>query len=392
MNADMKIHQCPICSSTALQPFFKLENVPVFCNVLYEHQAEAKSCTRGDIHLAYCPICGFITNTTFDQNLISYTPVYENSLHFSTVFQNYADTLVDDLIHRYDLHSKTIIEIGAGQGDFLVQLCRTGNNHGIGFDPAYTRNTVPDAENGYVLFVRDTYSERYSHYKADLFCCRHVLEHIDEPRQLISAIKESADPDTALYFEVPNSAYTISKRAVWDIIYEHCSYFTSDSLQYVFTANGFRVQEIKNGFEDQYLSLYAVADRPSDHVPEASEKEPFYADLLSFQEQSNQLINSWNQQLQTLHHQRSRVVFWGAGSKGTMFLNSVKQAETISFVVDINPRKQNHFIPGTGQRIIAPEELRKFQPDVIILANPVYLQEVQDKLEHLQLYPQVKTL
>ena len=41
-----------------------------------------------------------------------------------------------DLIRRYDLRGKEVIEIGCGKGEFLSLLCEVGDNRGVGFDPA----------------------------------------------------------------------------------------------------------------------------------------------------------------------------------------------------------------------------------------------------------------
>jgi hypothetical protein len=51
--------------------------------------------------------------------------------------------------------------------------------------------------------------------------------------------------------------------------------------------------------------------------------------------------------------------------------------------VDINPGKQGMHVPCTGQKIVPPEFLQKYQPDLIIVMNPIYKQEIQkftDKL------------
>lgn len=385
--------RCPICSSSELHAFFKVRNVPVHCNSLWHDRTAAQACARGDIQLAICASCGFMTNVCFDEELTSYSQHYDNSLFFSSFYRDYAEQSAAELISRYGLYQKTIIDIGAGQGDFILLLCRTGQNWGIGFDPALDQVRLADGLNEHVLFIRDNYSERYSHCKADLFCCRHVLEHIQYPRQLLSAIRHSADgnEEAALFFQVPNSHYTLSRCAIWDIIYEHCSYYTPSSMFYTFTAGGFLVQEIVEEFGGQYLSLYGLsADDPSTNEPSSSQAWP---DLLSdFQNKADALIDQWNARLQEMKKESSTVVLWGAGSKGVSFLNMVEMANSISAIVDLNPRKQGHFIPGAGHAIISLNELARIDPDVVIVANPVYLNEVRQLLRQLHLDAEVMSL
>jgi len=78
------------------------------------------------------------------------------------------------------------------------------------------------------------------------------------------------------------------------------------------------------------------------------------------------------------------AVVWGAGSKGVSFLNALKDLQ-IEYVVDINPRKQGMYIPGTGQQIVRPEFLRDYQPDVIVVMNPVYRREIRKLTKKLGL-------
>ncbi|RMH01015.1 MAG: methyltransferase, partial [Chloroflexi bacterium] len=117
---------CPVCGRGMLQVFARLEGVPVFCNVLWSSPEAARTAPRGDITLGFCGVCGHVANTSFEVERMAYTAVYENSLHFSPRFQQYAVELAERLISRYGLRGKQIVEIGAGQGDFLRLLCELG--------------------------------------------------------------------------------------------------------------------------------------------------------------------------------------------------------------------------------------------------------------------------
>ncbi len=51
--------------------------------------------------------------------------------------------------------------------------------------------------------------------------------------------------------------------------------------------------------------------------------------------------------------------------------------EQVAHAVDINPRKQGMFVTGTGQEIVAPEDLMDIQPDVVMVMNPIYIDEIR---------------
>jgi len=61
----------------------------------------------------------------------------------------------------------------------------------------------------------------------------------------------------------------------------------------------------------------------------------------------------------------------------------------IEYVIDINTRKHGKFIPGTGQKIVPPEFLREYRPDVAIVMNPIYKNEIQQTLDQLGLSTQL---
>ena len=90
--------------------------------------------------------------------------------------------------------------------------------------------------------------------------------------------------------------------------------------------------------------------------------------------------------LKKLLDEGKRIVAWGAGARGVTFLNIFKDTR-IKYVVDINPHKQNMYVPGTGQKIVSPDFLKNYKPDYVILANPSYKQEIAGMLADLGLNP-----
>jgi len=380
---------CPVCATKHWKVFFEMLDVPVHCNLLWPSRDAARHCPKGDIKLAFCPVCGFITNLAFDPTRLEYTQAYDNSLYFSPRFQDYARSQAARLIECYDLYNKDIIEIGCGQGDFLFLLCELGNNRGVGFDPTYVKREKHSNAKDRVKFIRDFYSDRYKNYKADLIVCRHVLEHIQDPKDFLNTIRRAIDNqlDTYVFFEVPNALHTFHKLFVWDIIYEHCSYFTSISLSRTFSSCGFQVREVTEEYEGQYLCIDAV---PSKQSALDSGQEQHYEvnqiarDIESFASTHRKRVEKCTHKIEQIEGRGKRAVIWGAGSKGVTFLNVFKNSQ-IEYAVDINSRKQGMYIPGTGQEIVPPEFLQDYQPDVIIVMNPIYKNEIQELTNRLGL-------
>ena len=159
-NAFPKKNACPICGDLGIVDILKISNVPIHCNVLCSGREDALSVPNGDIDLGFCNCCGHVFNQTFDSDKIDYGQRYENSLHYSPHFQKYARSIAEKLVKTYDLHGKSIIEIGCGKGDFLDMLCGLGDNHGIGFDPSFAYDRKGSKVSDRITFIQDFYSKR----------------------------------------------------------------------------------------------------------------------------------------------------------------------------------------------------------------------------------------
>jgi SAM-dependent methyltransferase len=321
---------------------------------------------------------------------MQYSDSYENSLHFSQRFQKWAEQTADRLVQQYQLHNKDIIEIGCGQGDFLEILQRLGNNRVTGFDPSYNPNKTDTKPKSSINIIPEIYSETFDSHPADFICCRHVLEHIEKPLQFLKIIRKTIDnkKDCVVYFEVPNALFNLERSGLWDIIYEHCSYFTSESLANLFLQAGFEPIEIDERYEGQFLTIEARPGHDNSN-PKINPQwvVPNIQQLINnFQNVHRQKVDSWQNTLSELANKNERIVLWGAGSKGVTFANTLNISyKHIEHFVDLNPRKLGKFVPGTAQDIVSPDFLKEYSPQTIIIINPIYRNEIQENVKELGL-------
>lgn len=387
---NIKRQKCPVCRNSEMMVFFQAESLPVFCNVLWDSRTKAMAAPLARIHLAYCHGCGLIYNVAFDPTLMQYSAAYENSLHFSQHFRQWALDTAGRLVRQYQLYDKDIIEIGCGQGDFLAILQHLGNNRVLGFDPSYNSNKkTAGFEKPAITVIPRIYSETFSSYPADFICCRHVLEHIDRPLEFLKTIRSTiAQQDCVLYFEVPNALYSLEHMGLWDIIYEHCSYFTSESLANLFLSAGFEPIVLAERYNGQFLTIEA---RPGhDNVDTILDREPVVSNIRhlidKFQNVYTEKVNSWQSTLSDLGRQKKRIVIWGGGSKGVTFVNTLNISyKQIEYIVDVNPGKCGKFVPGTAQCIVGPDFLKEYRPQATIIMNPIYRSEIQAAIQDLGL-------
>ena len=369
--------ECIVCGSGEITEFMEMKDMPVYSNVVWESRQEAVNAPRGDITLGFCRNCGHVFNTAYDLTPIDYNCQYENSLHFSPRFQKYATSLAKRLIKSYDLRNKTIVEIGCGRGDFLRMLCEMGDNRGIGFDPSFDETDA--ANNGHISIIKDYFSPAYNHYKPDMVCCRHVLEHIAKPIEFLSNLHESIGSrlQTRLIFEVPNGLFMFRDMSIWDIIYEHCSYYCKHSLKILFAENDFEIYECDDVFGGQFLYLEAGTARDTKKRYSGNKNARLEEYIFSFKKRYEEIIERWSEKLEQMDRQGKPAAVWGAGSKGITFLNFFGQHNCIEAAVDINPYKQGKFISCSGHKIISPKELTETGVERVIVMNPLYSDEIK---------------
>lgn len=73
-----------------------------------------------------------------------------------------------------------------------------------------------------------------------------------------------------------------------------------------------------------------------------------------------------------------RPVVWGASSKAVGFMASVPG---VTHAVDINPHKHGSYLAGSGVPVIGPDDLAAIEPDLVVVMNPIYAQEIRAMLQ-----------
>jgi SAM-dependent methyltransferase len=379
-----------------MEVFFELEGVPTNSCILLSSREEALAYPRGDVEMAFCPACGFISNMAFDTRLTEYSGRYEETQGFSETFNAFHRNLAERLIERYDLHRKNVLEIGCGKGEFITLLAELGDNRGIGFDPGYREERLSDTVTQRLKFVKDFYSAKYSEYQADFVCCKMTLEHIHPTSQFISTVRRAIgdQEDTAVFFQIPDATRIIRDCAFEDIYYEHCSYFSAGSLGRLFRRNGFDVLNLETEYGGQYLTIEAKPARrvPTPPLPQEYDLASLARYVAEFPAKCRTKLDEWRRHVSEMYGRGRKMVLWGSGSKAVSFLTTLDVGNSVGYAVDINPYRHGYYMPTTGQRIVAPAFLEEYRPDVVIVMNAVYREEIGRDLDRMSLRPEILAL
>ncbi len=346
-----------------LKLLYEQKQLPIFQNRMYDTESEAKACPKGDIRLVEDQSSGLVYNTAFRPELMVYDASYQNEQALSPSFQKHLE-LVSRIIDRC-MGRKSIVEVGCGKGFFLEMLSAKGFDI-AGFDPTY------EGKNPRVM---KHYFAPEVGIRAKGLILRHVLEHIQNPFEFLSQLKEANGGSGRIYIEVPRFDWICEHRAWFDIFYEHANYFRISDFYRMFGT----VVESGSFFGDQYL--FIVAELATLKEPKRNVK-----DCVIFpQDFTDKIVRRARLGL-------GPAAIWGAASKGVIFaLLKGRAGERITTVIDINPAKQGKYLPATGLLVRSPSEVLATLPkrSTIYIMNSNYAEEIKKMSDNAFKYVQV---
>jgi SAM-dependent methyltransferase len=382
---------CPLCGDVGTTPCYRVESAPVTCASLFGTPAAAQAVPRGVIDLQACRRCGLVFNAAFNTTQAEIGAQYESSQGASGHFSDYARWLAAHWVTSWNLAGKTVIEIGCGSGEFLTELLRLGVATGVGVDPLADAERCQAEFAGRLRFLPAHFDDEHLELEGDALVCRHTLEHIADVHgflQLVAAWA-SRKPNRVVLFEVPASERIFSQCAFWDIYYEHCNYFTQDSLERAFAWAGFEVHSVQCVYGSQYLLLEACASRKQNRAAQFPALSADTSDVLTFGTRAGASISRARKALRELA-QDGPLAIWQGASKTVGFLSALGDSALVQCAFDLNPQRHDRYLPGIGTQVVSPDAIGRLQPRHIVLMNPVYYAEVEALLRarnsHARLY------
>lgn len=329
---------------------YKVEQLPVFQNRMYDTADAAQNCPRGDMRLVQNLDTGLVYNAAFRPELMTYDANYQNEQAVSPLFTRHLEAVAEIVEHT--MGREALVEVGCGKGTFLEMLNGRGCDI-AGFDPTYE---------GANPRVRRHYFETGVGITARGLILRHVLEHVQDPVQFLHNLRDANSGEGLIYIEVPCFDWISKHRAWFDIFYEHVNYFRLSDFQRIFG----RIVASGRLFSGQYL--YVVADLATLRYPQASVDDRAILPV------------DFTAAITLKRPGSDNAVIWGGASKGVIFaLLKARAGQPVSRVIDINPAKQDKYLPATGLQVHSPEAALSCIPlgSTIFVMNSNYLQEIR---------------
>jgi SAM-dependent methyltransferase len=161
-----------------------------------------------------CRNCGFIyTNPQIKGVEFLEREHYDNP----NEYQAEADASLPEMYqHRVDYirrfkNGGSLLDVGAAKGDF-VRKASENNFDACGVEPSPRFTEFANSRNGALVYNGNLdQCSPLRGRKFDVVTMHHVLEHVEEPHELLETLKDHMNPGGILYIEVPNTHSLTSK-------------------------------------------------------------------------------------------------------------------------------------------------------------------------------------
>jgi len=185
--------------------------------------------------------------------------------------------------------------------------------------------------------------------------------------------------------EFPHLLQLIRQNQFDTIYHEHFSYFSLMSTEKIFEKNGLEIFDVEkvatHGGSLRVFLQHAGGKRRKELSVDLllREEREFGLDRMEtyfgFSEKIDKLRRRVCDFFWQVKRQKKKIAGYGAPAKGNTLLNYCQiDEELLPFTVDLNPYKQNLFLPGSKIPIFSPSKIEKYRPDYLFIL-PWNLQE-----------------
>ncbi|MCA8980019.1 MAG: methyltransferase domain-containing protein [Planctomycetes bacterium] len=374
---------CLACGSLESHQLGYWNSMPLSVMSLPRTKGEAVASPTYKLDVRRCTHCGHVFHTSFDQDEVHYRENSNLVFNQGHGWQLYQDDLAERWVAQFSLAGKRVIEVGAGDGQFLERMARQGCEV-IAFEPG------PDADacaaRGFKVQRAYFGEEEVGEHQPDAIVCRHVIEHMADPSAFLRAIRRGAvatNQAPIFLAEVPRIDKALDQHRINDFLYEHVSHFTEHSFRVLFEEAGWGVIDVDRGYGDEVVTLAAqprLRRRRREETPRLALS--LVDDSREFRESVDLQTDELRNRIATWQEEGRTVALWGGTGKGAALINMCGLSEDVApLVIDSDPRKQGAHVPGTGQLIQSPAACLEHGVDVILICTQWRARDIEHEIK-----------
>lgn len=382
------VERCRSCGGSAPRPFLSLGETPIANSLLTEDRLAASE-PRFPLGVGFCSTCTLVQLTHALPAEAIFGVDYPYFSSFSDALCRHAREHALNLVEARGLGERSlVVEVASNDGYLLRNFVEAGVP-GLGIEPtpgpaAAAREIGVDTLEAF--FTADLAERlRAEGRRADVIVANNVMAHVPDLNGFVAGLRTLVADDGLITIENPYVRDLIERREFDTIYHEHYSYFSSTAVARLMRRHDLFVNDVEY-FPDLHGGTLrwhvSPVEAPSERiVAQLADEEArgladfaYYADFgTSVRSITDDLLGL----LAGVKAEGASIAAYGAAAKGATLLNSAGiDDRTIDFVVDRNPHKQGHWMPGARLPILDPEAILERMPDYVVVLAWNFLDEI----------------
>jgi SAM-dependent methyltransferase len=357
--------KCAVCGAAQLEQLVNFGEVPQ--SGVFLASADASVPKRG-LSFYYCRACGFVGQRESQATTPDYTAVVRAT---KRQLPDYAGAAAKELQSEPGWQQALVIEVGANDGTFLDLLAANGHQSRLAIEPSRALSEICASQGHRVepchLTSASSPGVRARYGAARTVVCRHTLEHVPDPLDLLEAMRLLLNEGGLLFVEVPSVAPIVERLWSFELWDEHLSYFSIDTLARLLHTAGFAVERLETRAHRGSTNIlgWARVSANAGPVPEPS-------GVSSSVELCQRFAKRWQAYCEDawarLGGTRREVYAVGASHPQSNYLNFSGLGARITALVDDDPVKIGRYVPlPQPTRVLSTASFCERADDAVVL-------------------------
>ena len=391
--------KCRCCHAELTLPFVDLATSPPSNAYLQPAQLAGPE-KWYPLRVFVCTQCWLVQTEDYAHYAEMFSSEYAYFSSFSTSWLAHAKRYVEAVTQRFSLGASShVVEIAANDG-YLLQYVQQAGIPCLGIEP--TASTAKAARAKGIEIVEEFFGVALAEKlvaqgkSADLTAANNVLAHVPDINDFVGGFARLLKPAGVSTFEFPHLMRLVEDCQFDTVYHEHFSYLSLTSVHRIFKDNGMSVFDVEQ-IPTHGGSLRVYAQRSDTGVRPVSAA---VTDLLAAEEAAGMKSTAYYEGFQRrtddvrdglmaflIEARRAgkSVGAYGAAAKGNTLLNYAGvRAGLLPWVVDLNPAKQNQYMPGSRIPIVDEAHLKREKPDYVLLLPWNLKTEVAAQLSYIR--------
>ena len=392
----MNFSACRFCNKK-LVSFCDLGKSPLANSFLAKNELKIEE-PFYPLHAYVCEACYLVQL----EEIQSPKDIFQDYAYFSSyssTWLKHCQDYANRAIKRLDLDTnKQVIEIASNDG-CLLSFFKEKEIPVLGIEPA--ANIAKKAEASEIPTINKFFNSQLAQElastqkQADLLIGNNVLAHVPNLNDFIVSLKIILKPKGVITLEFPSLLELMEHNQFDTIYHEHFSYFSYLTIEKIFTHHGlslFDVEELKT--HGGSFRIYIQHQENSDNYVSGNiariklrEKNHGLDKLDSYHSFSKKIKETkylLHQFLTKIKQSGKSIAAYGAPAKGNTLLNYCGiGTDLIDYTVDINPHKQERFLPGTHIPIFHPDKIKTTKPDYLLILPWNIKNEIMEQMKFI---------